>query len=192
MFQYVKYFVETEKNHNKPLLHFIISASINLHLESISASYAAVHVDKKYKPRVVLSRGYEKQNIELESFSCDVMNPIFKLGKPISPEYPPQFKLLDKIDEMQRLKIISDKALDRFREDLTRRGDWLTDSQLKRLIDKQSFPLALRNKLHAIVDTNTTPYKYLNDKNSMFSINGGLKTKLETSTTECKRIKIAR
>lgn len=165
-FQYVKYFVENDNWNIKPLLHFIISASMSLHLESISASFAAVHVDNQYAPRIVLSRGYEKENVELHAYSCDVTKPIKQLHFPILLEYPPQFKLLDKIDEMQSIKLISEKALNRFRDDLNKSGNWLSKSQLKRTIDQQSFAYSLRNKLYAIVESGTKPYPSQTAKSS--------------------------
>lgn len=160
MFQYLKYTVENENDGQKPLLHFIISATIDLDLKSVCAKLGAVHVDSKHSPKLVLSRGYLKQNIAISLYQCHVMTPIKNLIDPITPEYPIQYKLLDQIEELIRNKSVFNDSLLKLRETiLDKHLDYYCESaeSLKLMLAKQALPDYIKADLYKIVESGTKP-----------------------------------
>ena len=99
---------------DKPLLHFVLSNTISLDLDSACASYAVIHVDSHEDNPPVLTRDHHKHNIDFSYYKFLIMQPIKQLNRPVTPVYPLQYRLLDKIDTLT--KEVSDANVARLKK----------------------------------------------------------------------------
>lgn len=81
-------------------LQFLLSNTIDFYFNDLCAEFGAIHLDKRFDPRVVLSPNYKLSKIHLEVYPIDVTAKVEKLDTRLEPIYPVQFKLIDQVNSM--------------------------------------------------------------------------------------------